>query len=142
MTIALNPYLQFDAVSREAMEFYHDVFGGELSMMTFAEGVGETNPDLASQIMHASLCVSRGLHLMAADVPPGMPMTSNGTISLSSDDAEGGDAENLTSWWEHLSQAAEVTMPLEQAPWGDRFGQLTDRFGVTWMVNVPAPQPR
>jgi len=77
---------------------------------------------------------------MASDVPPGMPLESNGTISLSSDDAAGGDAEMLTSWWERLSEDAEVTMPLEQAPWGDHFGQLRDKFGVTWMVNIPAPQ--
>lgn len=83
MTMALNPYLQFDGNTREAMEFYHQTFGGELSSMTFGEGMGETNPDLASKIMHSSLYVARGIHLMAADVPPGMPMTANGTISLS-----------------------------------------------------------
>lgn len=140
MTIGLNPYLQFDGHTKEAMEFYRGIFGGELSLLTFGEGMGETNPDLASQIMHSSLYVDRGLHLMGADVPPGMPMTSNGTISLSSDDAEGGDSERLTSWWEHLSRDADVTMPLEQAPWGDRFGQLADKFGVIWMLNIPAPQ--
>lgn len=140
MTMAMNPYLQFDGNTLEAMEFYHRTFGGELSSMTFGEGMGETNPDLASQIMHSSLYVARGIHLMAADVPPGMPMSANGTISLSSDDAAGGDAEKLNSWWEHLLSDADVTMPLEQAPWGDRFGQLTDKFGVTWMVNIPAPQ--
>lgn len=140
MTIGLNPYLQFDGNTRAAMEFYHSIFGGELSFLTFGEGLGETNPDLASQIMHSSLYLDRGLHLMGADVPPGMPMTSNGTISLSSDDADGRDAEKLGSWWEQLLRDADVMMPLEQAPWGDKFGQLTDRFGVIWMVNIPAPQ--
>lgn len=140
MSVALNPYLQFDGNTREAVEFYHNIFGGELSMMTFGEGMGETNPDLASKIMHSSLYLDRGIHIMAADVPPGMPMDNNGTISLSSDDAAGGDARTLTSWWEQLSEDAEVTMPLEQAPWGDHFGQLRDKYGVTWMVNIPAPQ--
>ena len=140
MTMALNPYLQFDGVTREAMEFYHVVFGGELAMLTFGEGMGETNPELAPLIMHSSLYVGRGLHLMGADVPPGMPMNPNGTISLSSDDAAGGDAEKLTSWWEHLLMDANVMMPLEQAPWGDHYGQLTDKFGVQWMVNIPAAQ--
>ncbi|MEO7586641.1 MAG: VOC family protein [Arachnia sp.] len=139
MSIALNPYLQFDGNTREAMDFYHRVLGGELSSMTFGEGMGDTNPDTAKLIMHSSLYLERGIHLMAADVPPGVPMTENGTISLSSDDAAGGDAEMLSSWWEHLLEDADVSLPLEQAPWGDRFGQLTDRFGVTWMVNIPAP---
>lgn len=141
MTIALNPYLQFDGNTREALEFYHGVFGGELSILTFAEGMNDTNPDTGELIMHSSLYLERGIHLMASDVPPGMPMGANGTVSLSSDDAAGGDAELLNSWWEHLTRDADVTMPLEQAPWGDHYGQLTDRFGVTWMVNIPATLP-
>lgn len=141
MTIALNPYLQFDGITRKAMEFYHRVLGGELSVLTFGDGMRETNPDLASKIMHSSLYLDRGIHIMASDVPPGMPMGPNGTISLSSDDAAGGDAGLLTSWWEHLLEDAEVTMPLEQAPWGDHYGQLRDKFGVTWMINIPASQP-
>ncbi len=140
MTVALNPYLQFDGSAREAMEFYHRVLGGELSMMTFGEGMGETNPDQASKIMHSSLWVTQGVHLMASDVAPGMPMDVNGTVSLSSDDAAGGDAETLSSWWENLTEDAEVTMALEQAPWGDHYGQLRDKFGVRWMVNIPATQ--
>lgn len=140
MTIALNPYLQFSGNAREAMEFYHGVLGGELTFMTFAEGMNETDPAFKDKIMHASLFVGRGVHLMAADVPPAMPKDPNGTVSLSSDDAASGDVESLASWWELLEEDANVTMPLEQAPWGDRFGQLTDKFGVVWMVNIPAGQ--
>ncbi|MGV8847452.1 VOC family protein [Tessaracoccus sp.] len=141
MSIALNPYLQFDGNAREAVEFYHGVFGGELSMMTFGQGMGDTNPDTAERIMHASLYRERGIHLMASDVPGGMPMGGNGTVSLSSDDAVSGTVETLKSWWERLMVGAVVTLPLEQAPWGDWFGQLTDRFGVSWMVNIPSQQP-
>ncbi len=140
MTIALNPYLQFDGEARDAMEFYHHVLGGELSLLTYGDGMGETNPDRASKLMHSSLFGGRGIHIMASDVAPGLPMGSNGTVSLSSDDADGGDAEALTSWWELLLEDAEVTMPLEQAPWGDHYGQLTDKFGVQWMISIPASQ--
>ncbi len=140
MTIALTPYLQFDGTAREAVEFYHRVLGGELGLLTFGQGMGDTDPETSERVMHASLYLERGIHLMASDVAPGMERDSNGTISLSSDDAAGGDAEMLTSWWEHLQEDAVVTMPLEQAPWGDRFGQLTDKFGVTWMVSIPAAQ--
>ncbi len=141
MTIALTPYLRFDGDAREAIGFYHRVFGGELGLLTFGQGMGDTDPETSERVMHSSLYLERGIHLMASDVPQGMELGINGSMSLSSDDADGGDAEMLTSWWEHLQEDAEVTQPLEQAPWGDRFGQLTDKFGVTWMVNVPAAQP-
>lgn len=141
MTIAITPYLQFDGDARAAVEFYRRVFGGELGLMTFGEGMGDTNPETSSRVMHASLYLDRGIHLMASDVAPGMGLASNGTLSLSSDGEDGSDVDRLMSWWELLQEDAVVSMPLEQAPWGDRFGQLTDRFGVTWMVSIPAARP-
>ncbi len=57
------------------------------------------------------------------------------SISLSGDD----DAE-LSGYWDKLLEGGSVTMPLEAAPWGDKFGMLTDRFGVAWMVNIAGGQ--
>ena len=56
---------------------------------------------------------------------------SNITISLSGD-----ETEELRGYFDKLAEGGEIAMPLEQAPWGDYFGQLTDRFGVSWMVNI------
>ena len=130
----LNPYISFRGTAREAMEFYQSVFGGELDLSTFAEfsmpGIAD---DEANLIMHGQLQAPDGLVLMAADTPRSMELAegSNITISLSGDD----DAE-LRGYWEKLAEGGTVTMPLEAAPWGDAFGQLTDKFGVAWMVNI------
>ena len=130
----LNPYISFRGTAREAMEFYQSVFGGELDLSTFAEfsmpGIAD---DEANLIMHGQLEAPGGLVLMAADTPRSMELAegSNITISLSGDD----DAE-LRGYWEKLAEGGTVTMPLEAAPWGDAFGQLTDKFGVAWMVNI------
>ena len=130
----LNPYISFRGTAREAMEFYRSVFGGELDLSTFAEfqmpGIAE---DEANLIMHGQLEAPGGLVLMAADTPRSMDLAegSNIAISLSGDD----DAE-LRGYWEKLAEGGSVTMPLDAAPWGDAFGQLTDRFGVSWMVNI------
>ncbi|WP_102159697.1 VOC family protein [Zhihengliuella halotolerans] len=138
MTIGLTPYLQFPGQAKEALEFYHSVFGGELGMMTYAEGMGEAAGDSGDKIMHGSLFLDRGIHVMASDLPDGMEGNGYGTISLSSSGDDESDSSQLEEWWEKLSAESAVTIPLETAPWGDKFGQLKDRFGVDWMFNVSA----
>ncbi len=135
MSINLNPYLNFpDARAREAMEFYQAVMGGELSVMTFGD-MGTEGP-LAAQVMHGQLEVPGGLVLMGADAPPEMVQVSFGdniSVSLSGGPEDG---EQLRGWFAALSEGGEVRQPLEAAPWGDEFGMLVDRFGISWMVNV------
>jgi PhnB protein len=50
------------------------------------------------------------------------------------------DADRLRQYFEKLSDGGTVTMPLEKQMWGDEFGMCTDRFGVSWMVNIGQPQ--
>lgn len=140
LSIGMTPYLSFGGNAREAMEFYKSVFGGELGVLTFAEGMGEKDPEQGQKIMHSSLFVERGIHLMASDPGPGCDPTTNGTTSLSSDGSAAQDGDTLHGWWDQLAAEATITMPLEQAPWGDSFGQLTDRFGISWMFNITAHQ--
>lgn len=141
MTIALTPYLQFDGNAREAVDFYHRVFGGELELTTFGEGMGqETDAESAHRIMHASVFVSPGLHLMASDTAEGIPAANNGVYALSSDGSTAADDEALRGYWEKLAADGTIDMPMEVAPWGDAFGQVTDKFGVSWFVNITAPR--
>jgi PhnB protein len=131
----LNPYISFRDNAREAMDFYQSVFGGELSRSTFAEGgmPGTSEAD-ADKVMHSQLETPSGFTLMAADTPPGMPAPSEGsniTISLS-----GAEDAELRGYWDKLAEGGRVDMPLDKAPWGDYFGQLTDKFGVGWLVNI------
>jgi len=135
MTTRLNPYLNFRDNAKEAMAFYHSIFGGELTSSTFAEFQASQDPNDNDKIMHSQLVTDGGLALMAADVPSSMEYSEgkNGTISLSGDD----DAE-LRGYWEKLSADGTVVVPLEKAPWGDSFGWCTDKFDVAWMVNIAA----
>ena len=131
MTSRLNPYIGFDGNARQAMEFYRDVFGGELALNTFGES-GAAAPGDEDKIMHAMLETSSGFTLMGSDAPSGMPRDEGSRIqiSLSGDDA------TLRDYFQKLSQGGSVTMPLEKQMWGDEFGMLVDPFGVQWMVNV------
>jgi PhnB protein len=135
MASTLNPYLTFQGTAREAMEFYRDVFGGELTLTTFADfGLADIpNPEY---IMHAQLDTTAGYTLMASDPAPGVTMTPGSAITIS---VSGDDAEQLRGYWDSLAAGGTVTMALERQMWGDEFGMVTDRFGIDWMVNIAAP---
>jgi PhnB protein len=133
MQTKLNPYISFKDNTSEAMQFYKTVFGGELRMSTFKEFHASENPSEDSLIMHAELETQNGMTLMASDTPNRMEYRpgTNFSVSLSGDD----EAE-LTAYFQKLSAGGTVTMPLDKAPWGDSFGMCTDKFGVSWLVNI------
>jgi PhnB protein len=131
MASRLNPYVNFDGNTREAMEFYKDVFGGDLHVNTFGE-YGMQGAD-ADKIMHSQLETPSGFTLMAADTPAGMQRTAGDTITIS---LSGTDGDELRRYWEKLSAGGQVTMPFEKQMWGDEFGMCIDRYGVPWMVDV------
>ncbi|NUO34752.1 MAG: VOC family protein [Dermatophilaceae bacterium] len=135
MSSRLNPYISFKDTARDAMEFYKSVFGGELNVSTFGE-YGDTGPG-ADNIMHAQLETPSGYTIMASDTPDRMPYEpgNNITVSLSGD-----DSDELRGYFEKLSEGGNVSMPLEKQMWGDEFGQLTDKFGIGWLVNIAGVQ--
>jgi PhnB protein len=131
----LNPYISFDGNARDAMEFYRSVFGGSLTLNTYAE-LGAQGSGQDDQIMHGMLETDKGFTLMGADTGPGTDHSAgnNIAVSLSGDDAE------LRDYWEQLSSGGSVSVPLEKQMWGDEFGMCVDRFGIGWMVNIGQPQ--
>jgi PhnB protein len=133
MASRLNPYLGFRNDARAAMEFYQSVFGGDLTLNTFAELQASEDPAEQDLIMHGQLETDKGFTLMGADTPSVMEFKpgTNYSVSLSGDD----DAE-LRGYWEKLIEGGEILEPLVQAPWGDSFGMCVDKFGVRWLVNI------
>ncbi|MFE6619927.1 VOC family protein [Streptomyces sp. NPDC057740] len=131
MASRLNPYITFAGDARQAMEFYKDVLGGTLVLNTYGD-FGQQDTPMADKVMHGMLESPGGLTLMGADTPTDDHRPGNNiAVSLSGDD----DTE-LRGYWEKLSEGASVTVPLEKQMWGDVFGMCTDRFGITWMVNI------
>jgi PhnB protein len=133
MPTTLNPYLGFRDQARSAMDFYHAVFGGELTRSTFAEMHASEDPAEAEKVMHSQLVTPGGMVLMAADTPNSMEYSPGGPISVS---LSGTDEAELRGYFERLSDGGTVVLPLEKAPWGDSFGMCRDRFGVSWMGNI------
>lgn len=137
MQTLLNPYLSFKDNAREAMEFYHDVFGGKLETHTFKEYGASSDPSEDDKIMHSMIEVNDGLAFMAADTPNAMEYKPGSNISMS---LSGDNQDELSGYFTKLSEGGTITMPLEKAPWGDTFGMLVDKFGVGWMVNIGSPR--
>ena len=138
MKIQLNAYLNFRDQTRQAMEFYKSVFGGKLTQSTFKELHASQDPSEDNLIMHSVLEADNGITFMAADTPKRMEYKpgTNFNMSLSGDsDSE----KELRGYFQKLSTGGQVTMPLQKATWGDTFGMLQDKFGVTWLVNISQP---
>jgi PhnB protein len=132
----LHPYLFLTGTAREAMTRYHEIFGGELEIMTFGDmPAGEEPPPFpvdASAVMHASLMFPDGGLLMASDDPTGDGAGMRGaaiSVGLT-------DADETRRVFEALADGGEVGMPLGETFWAPLFGMCTDRFGVAWMVGI------
>jgi PhnB protein len=136
VTSRLNPYISFAGNARQAMKFYHGIFGGKMSLNTFGE-FGQTDGPNADNIMHGILETDAGYTLMGADTPPGMEHNPGNNIAIS---LSGDDGPRLVDYWEKLSEGGTVTVPLEKQMWGDEFGSCVDRFGISWLVNIGQPQ--
>lgn len=133
-------YLSFPGTAAEAFPFYRDVFGGELDLMTYGDNPMEGlpfDPDPAA-VAHAQL-TAPGLTLtggdaMGADLPA---LTSDVySILLTFDTVD--EAQALLD--RLVADGGDRAMPFAQAPWGDHYGQVHDRFGLRWDVTVPAPR--
>ncbi len=133
MQSKLNPYINFKDEAKVAMEFYKSVFGGELTISTFKEGGMVQDPDEADKIMHAMLVAENGMTIMAADTPSHFEYKGGANVSIS---LSGDNETELRGYWDKLADGASISMPLEKAPWGDIFGMLKDKFGISWLVNI------
>ena len=129
-----TPYLTFFGNCEEAMEFYKNTFQAEeSSLMRFSEmppNPAFPIPDEAlNLVMHAHI-KSGSLMLMASDSFEPVTIGTNVNLSLNfSDEA------TQTDLFNKLSAGGQVIMPLQDTFWGARYGQCTDKFGISWMFN-------
>jgi PhnB protein len=133
----INPYLHFRGNCREAMTFYHDCLGGELTMQTVGESpmAGQMPSEAHEQIMHA-LLAKDSLMLMGSDMMQEAPSHGN-TVSLmlycSSED-------EIRRYFSKLSAGGTVNFQLAEQFWGAIYGEVTDKFGMRWLLNYDKPQ--
>lgn len=133
----IDPYLFFEGNCEEAIEFYRNALDAEVEMMMRYEESPEPPPEdmvapgSEKKILHASLRIGGAL-LMASDGGcGGKPNFGGFSVSLTVPDAETADR-----YFAAMAEGGEVMMPLGETFWSPRFGMLTDKFGVGWMIGL------
>jgi PhnB protein len=127
-------YLSFDGRCREAFEFYAKVLDGEIkAMISHGEtpAADHVSKGWHDKIINAYL-VADGAELMGADSPPEMGEVNMQGFSLSIQLDDDARAERIFA---ALAEGGEVRMPMEATFWARKFGMLTDRYGIPWMIN-------
>jgi len=122
------PYLNFEGRTEEVINAYRNIFNGNIeSLMRF----GDRFPGNEDLIMHATLSFGGNI-LMFSDGKPGDAVNYGNGLHLCISLSDEVEAERV---FNALSEGGNVTMPLEKQFWGALYGQVIDRFGMSWMIN-------
>lgn len=136
--MTLEPYLFFNGRCEEAMDFYQQAIGAEVTVKLRMNEApdppppGAIPPGFDNKIMHASLRIG-AMNLLVTDGNSDMAPSFKGfSLTLGVDDTAEAHRK-----FDALAQGGKVVMPLGPTFWSPCFGMLEDQFGVGWMVIVP-----
>ena len=135
--LGVKPYIAFKGNCEEAINFYKDKLGAEV---VFIQRYGDSpmagkGPD--NMIMHCSIKIGNTT-IMACDnvFQETNPTIIGNNITLSIGTRDVDQAEKA---FDQMSDGATIVMPMKETFWAERFGMLTDKFGINWMFNVDKP---
>jgi PhnB protein len=137
--MSIQPYLFFEGRCEEAIEFYRSALGAEVVMlMRYKDSPeppppGVIPPGSENKIMHMTFRIGDAVVMGSDGMCSGQPGFQGFSLSLTvaSDD----EADRMFA---ALADGGQVQMPLEKTFWSPRFGMVSDRFGVSWMINAGA----
>lgn len=134
----INAYIGFNGACREAMNFYKECLGGELMFQIIGESpmASQFPEKMKDQILHSSL-TKDALLLMGTDCvgPDGYNKGNNVALSLNCS-----SEDEINSFFSKLSEGGKIVDTLKTQFWGAIFGVLTDKFGISWMLNYDKNQ--
>jgi len=153
MSITTTTHLNFRGEARAALEFYGSVFGGQPTIATYGDfGMPKDVPG-ADNVVFGQVETADGFRVMAYDIPGtaadatptgGSTHRENG-VTLTDQpffvSVRGETLDEIERYWNALSVDATVVEALAASAWSPGFGMLTDRFGVTWILDVAAAYP-
>lgn len=134
MSLTATPHINFDDRAREALSWYRTVFGGDLTLATYEDIHAVEQPDQADRIAFGVLATPSGLRIMGYDVQPSKPYDAGSNafyIAL-----HGTEPDEIRHIWDALEVGGTVLVPLAPSPFAPLYGMVTDRYGVTWIVDA------
>ena len=134
MAFAVTTHLNFNGQARAALDFYRDVFGGKQVLTTY-EAMGQA--DVAAspeQIIWGQVASEDGFRIMAYDVQSSRSYVAGTNAFFVS--LRGTTVAEVQARWQALADGATILQPIGPSAWSLLYGMLTDRFGVTWIVDL------
>lgn len=151
MSIATTTHLNFRGDARAALELYRSVFGGQVAITTYGDVGMPSDAPGADAVVFGEIETEDGFRVMAYDIPPhaagsvehaSSTRRENGTTITDQPffvSVRGDSLEEVRGYWDKLAAGGGVVVePLASSAWSPGFGMLTDRFGVTWILDVTA----
>ena len=135
------PYINLTGNAEEAMNFYKDVFGGTIEIMRWSEMPPDPKIPLddawRSKVMHGTLSIRDDVTVFLSDslMEADSPFNNNVFIHVVFDS----EAE-LRKSFEALSAGGQVNMPVQETFWGSVYGDLRDKYGITWGLDYEIQQ--
>ncbi|HWB60508.1 MAG TPA: VOC family protein [Chthoniobacteraceae bacterium] len=129
---SVQPYLFFDGRCEEALEFYKTALGASVLMLVrYKENPDPSHnpPGSENKVMHARFSIGNSIVMASDGHCAGKPQFEGFSLSLTVP-----TEEDATRHFNALAEGGSVQMPLEKTFFSPRFGMVTDRFGVQWMV--------
>ncbi|MDD1783722.1 VOC family protein [Enterovibrio sp. ZSDZ35] len=128
----LQPHITFHGLCREALDFYKQALDGEvLTLQTFNDSPVEFQQHVLDRVMHAEF-VSPEVSFFASDGLDGSLAQGSGDVALH---VSFDDEKRQSHVFSALADQGQVVMPLDYTFWNVRFGILTDKFGIRWMLS-------
>jgi len=134
MSVITTPHLNFRGNAKQALEFYHSVFGGQLTALTNEQGGRLEVPEELQQIIFGQVVAENGFRIMAYDVPSTMTYEQGDKSLFVS--VRGDSVDEVTELWGKLSKGSTILSDLAPSFFSPAYGMLKDEFGVVWVIDV------
>lgn len=138
MSVTTTAHINTRGNARELLSFYANAFDGEVIIATYTDIHAVEDPNQTDQVAWGQVTAPNGFRVMAYDVQPSKAFNQGENayyIAL-----HGDNTDEIQHLWDRLADGANVHTPLAPAPFAPLYGMLTDRYGVTWIVDAN-PQP-